>query len=161
MLSLVLLFVVVGCSTTTSKFHEIPNFIIIDSTNTIVRGGQPETNGFNYLKSIGINKIVKLNEESEGSDEYAKYLGMIVIYIPFNTWEQMIYTPMWKVNMAVTNITSNTFFHCQHGQDRTGLIGECYVISKGKSEKDAYKEMLDNGFHKSLLGLWYRSKHLK
>ena len=161
-LSVILLFFV-GCSTTSTVItNEIPNFRIVDSKNFIYRGGQPTTNGFIYLKSIGITNIVKLNTASEGSDEYVKNLGIRLVYVPLDKYNQLIYTPMWKVTMAVTNIIPRTYVHCQHGQDRTGLIIADYEITiKGKSKIDAEKEMLDYGFHKSLCGLWERFENIK
>src|SRR2546430_2746714 len=47
------------------------------------------------------------------------------------------------------------FVHCEHGQDRTGLVVACYrVQAEGWSKAKAEKEMFDHGFHKILHGLW-------
>ena len=162
-ISIIILLLVIGCATTTFITHGISNFRTVDASKAIYRGGQPDTNGFVYLKSIGVSNIIKLNSESEGSDNFAKSIGMKVVYdpIPF-FWEQLTGpVPQWKVDMAVTNITNGTYIHCEHGQDRTGLICATYEISKGKSKKDAEKEMLDDGFHKTLHGLWKYFENIK
>jgi protein tyrosine/serine phosphatase len=53
------------------------------------------------------------------------------------------------------------FVHCQHGQDRTGLIVGLYrVFSEHWSPADAYNEMLAKGFHQALflLNHYYEEK---
>ena len=53
------------------------------------------------------------------------------------------------------------FVHCEHGQDRTGLIVGLYrVFTEKKSPAAAYKEMLAKGFHKILflLNHYYEEK---
>jgi tyrosine-protein phosphatase SIW14 len=44
--------------------------------------------------------------------------------------------------------------HCTHGQDRTGLVVGLYrTIHDGWTKTDAYREMLQLGFHPELRGL--------
>ena len=163
LLTSIAILLLVGCaSVPTTTTHNIPNFRVVDVSKSIYRGGQPsDTNSFVYLKSLGVTNIVKLNTESEGSDEEAQNYGMKVIYDPIFTSEQLLHTPMWKVDMAVTNIVPGTYVHCEHGQDRTGLVIADYEIKNGKSKANAEKEMLADGFHKSLFGLWECFENLK
>ena len=145
---------IIGCARP-ATLPDIPNFRAVDATQTIYRGGQPNTNGFIYLKSIGISNIVKLNVESEGSDRFVKTLGMHMVYVPINKTEQLLGPlPHWKVNLAYSGIKPGTYVHCEHGQDRTGLIVAVYRMHRGMSKEDAKKEMLADGFHKVLHGLW-------
>ena len=87
---------------------------------------------------------------------------MKVVYIPINTVQQ-VFGPIhqWQLDESYNNIIPGTYVHCEHGQDRTGLMVANYRIKNGMSKKDAEKEMLDDGFHKSLLGLWEAFEHLK
>ena len=160
-LSIGFVLLIAGCCTTTPVSHGIPNFKLVDAKQSIYRGGQPSTNGFNYLKSIGITNIVKLNTIHEGSDEYAKSIGIRVVAVPFDTYEQMVYTPLWKVDKAATNMVPHTLVHCEHGQDRTGLVVMDWEVKQGVPKKIAVKEMLDNGFHKVLRGLWECAEEIK
>ena len=163
LISTLSILLLVGCTTVpTTVSNGIPNFRTIDASQAIYRGGQPtNTNSYAYLKSIGVTNIIKLNTESEGSDAEAQNYGIKVVYDPIFTSEQLFDTPTWKINMAVTNVIPGTFIHCEHGQDRTGLVSAAYEMSKGKPYQEAEQEMLADGFHKSLFGLWECFENLK
>lgn len=132
----------------------IPNFGIV--TNGVYRGGQPNDEGFAYLKSIGVSNIVKLNFESEGSDRKATELGMRIIYLPIDTTEQLAGNiKVSTISKAVAIMLSKgTYVHCQHGQDRTGLVVAVYRVWINDWPKaQAREEMLRYGFHPILHGL--------
>lgn len=155
------LLTLIGCTSVPSfTSHGILNLRVVDPSMAIYRGGQPNSKGFAYLKSIGVTNIVKLNLENNG-DKDAKDLGMTVVYVPIPIDEQLIHVSKDQIDKAVGSITPGTYIHCEHGQDRTGLVVAAYRISTGTSKKDAEKEMLSNGFHKVLHGLWdYFEDHL-
>jgi tyrosine-protein phosphatase SIW14 len=139
-----------GCTTTpTVVTHGVPNFYSLDGN--IYRGGQPTTEGWAYLKSIGVTNVVKLNEKSEAVDK----TDLPVNYYPINVADQVLLKPSKKtVDGAVSHITPNTYVHCEHGQDRTGLIIGVYRVTHDHwSKEKAYNEMIGYGFHKSLHGL--------
>src|SRR6266478_6197198 len=74
---LALSFTLAGCSPTTTT-HGVPNFARVDAG--ILRGGEPNAEGWKWLKEEqGVETVVKLNFESEGSDEEARRLGLNVI----------------------------------------------------------------------------------
>lgn len=117
----------------------------------IWRGAQPTEEGWNFLQSLGLTNVVKLNEQSEGRDSPA-FSGY---YDPISISEQLLSVPKSKVFTAVSHISPGTYVHCSHGQDRTGLICAVYrVQTQHWTKAQAEKEMLDNGFHKELHGLW-------
>ena len=142
-----------GC-VTAPMTHGIPNFSQVDYS--IFRGGQPNAIGWMYLKSIGVTNVVKLNDESEGSDRDAAALGMVINYFPISLQDQIFYLShrdqVWN---AVDAITPHTYIHCEHGQDRTGLIVACYRVENFATRESAEQEMLAHGFHKELFGLWH------
>ncbi len=128
------------------------NFAHVEGS--IYRGGQPSESGWLYLKSIGISNVVKLNTQSEASDDYATSLGMDVWNAPINLYQQVgfgrITLPPW-----IGNLTNGVYIHCEHGQDRTGLaVAIRRVRNDHWTKAAAEKEMLAHGFHKSLVGLW-------
>ena len=142
------------CSCATAPMtHGIPNFAQVDYN--IFRGGQPNATGWVYLKSIGVTNVVKLNDESEGSDRDAAALGMVINYFPISLQDQIFHLRhrdhVWN---ALDAITPHTYIHCEHGQDRTGLVVACWRLQEGASKDAAEKEMLAHGFHKGLFGLW-------
>jgi hypothetical protein len=132
----------------------IPNFSFVNPG--AFRGGQPQGLAWNWLKDEAVvTRIVKLNLESEASDQPARDLGLEVVYKPIDLAEQIIFKPNYDDVLAAVNaIAPGTFVHCEHGQDRTGLVIGCYRYWKqGWQKADAYAEMLQQGFHPELLGL--------
>jgi tyrosine-protein phosphatase SIW14 len=152
---LIFLLFIIGCSNPLMT-NGIPNLNTVSSTQHIYRGGQPTNEGWDYLKSLGVTTVIKLNELSEGSDAYAESIGMKVYYYPFSISQQigLKVIPDSLVNGAVNKISNNTYIHCEHGQDRTGLIVACYRLKTGYTKEQAQQEMLQLGFHKLLIGLW-------
>lgn len=132
----------------------IPNLAEVEGT--ILRGGQPaDDTAWNRLKSSGITRIIKLNLESEGSEIGAVKAGLSPLYCPIDLADQIIFRPKYETVMdAVNAIQPGTFIHCEHGQDRTGLVVGCYrVLKQGWTKDDAWAEMMQHGFHPELLGL--------
>jgi protein tyrosine/serine phosphatase len=138
--------------------HGIPNFDRVEAE--VYRGGQPTHEGWLYLQSLGVTNVVKLNRESEGSDREAEALGMTVHRFPISYSEQIFgrvnSNTVWN---AVQGITAHTFIHCEHGQDRTGLVVACDRVARNTPKNVAEQEMLRHGFHQSLRGLWKFWEH--
>ena len=153
------------------SYFGVPNFWLVDAPNNICRGAQPTKEGFDYLKSqFGIARIVKLNTDAEGSDDYAQSIGMTVLKFPIPAWRQTVWSPVQAdLVSAVKAIIPGTFVHCgsdkrtegyepddiDHvgGNDRTGLVIGLYRRFKmGWSKDNAYVEMIAHGFHEVLLG---------
>jgi len=159
-----------GCKSTPSS-SGVPNFSIVETNNGVYRGAEPSLTGWQYLASLGVSNVVKLNTETEGTDAPATALGMKVNPFPFTLKEQL-FGPLddARVKAAVAAITPGTFIHCgsdsrsgtnslashlgnQGGQDRTGLICALYRVKTGWTKQAAQDEMLQRGFHKELHGL--------
>ena len=121
----------------------------------IYRGGQPDDDGWNELKGLGVTKIVKLNLPSEAQDVAGEALGMTIADCPIDLDEQLLFKPhKTTVQTAVSLLLPQTFVHCEHGQDRTGLVVGCYRVWQcGWTKSDAWDEMKQHGFHEALLGL--------
>ena len=70
------------CSCVT-RIHGIPNLDTVCYTS-VYRGGQPNHEGWVYLKNAGVTNVIKLNEKSEWGDKEAESLGMTVHYYPIS-----------------------------------------------------------------------------
>lgn len=123
----------------------------------IYRGPQPEQESdWLFLKIIGVTQIIKLNTELLNYEKaQCAKLGMELFYSPIPASEQILTEPdLQSLRDVVGFIHAGTFIHCEHGEDRTGLvIGLFRVLKQGWSRHDAYKEMLKRGYHPILLGL--------
>ena len=151
--------------TPTTTTHTIPNLRQVKPG--LWRSGQPQNaQDWEYLKSIGVTRAIKLNFESEYSEESAKDSG-VVIYVKSiqpegdkdvisNFTNTFVRPDPRTVEDAegLIDPSIGTLVHCTHGQDRTGyLVGRFRVNVDGWSKEDAYLEMLKDGFHPELHGL--------
>lgn len=129
------------------------------------RGPQPTPEQWHALWNAGVRFVVKLNTEAEGSDDLAEEMGMRVFRLPLPKWEQVL--PNRWVGPAIQGGLSaveafqvsapgeGVLVHCLHGEDRTGILVALIRLQLQQwCKPDAEKEMLANGFHKMLLGLW-------
>jgi hypothetical protein len=134
--------------------QDIPNYVTV--MPGIFRGGQPTEAGWARLRKAGVTNVVKLNMIDEGNDNGAVHEGMMVHYFPLSFEAQTFGpVPAATIDGAVASIGPNTYVHCLHGVDRTGLCIAIYrVRHDGWTKARAEKEMLDLGFHKELRGLW-------
>ncbi len=75
--------------------------------------------------------------------------------MPINFEQMTIGKPdVNRLNAAIASIKLGTYVHCEHGQDRTGLIIGAYRVKvEHWTKEQAYQEMLRFGFHPLLRGL--------
>ena len=131
----------------------------------IYRGPRPSQGTLAQLKALGVHTILDLEDTSSAIRTERGWVGQLgMTFIS----EQM--SGFWTPNDSEVNqieaIMADPskrpiFVHCQHGQDRTGLIVGLYrVFSEGWSPADAYHEMLAKGFHQALflLNHYYEQK---
>jgi len=152
-IAFIMLFILCSCASDTYQ-HGVPNLAQVEPG--LWRGGQPTSEGWRYLSSLGVRRTIKLNTEHEASDAPAHSNGIEVLRFPITATEQTIGKPgLSKLNAAVQAISTNgTYVHCQHGQDRTGLVIGAYRVRIEHWPKgQAYREMLTNRFHPLLRGL--------
>jgi protein tyrosine/serine phosphatase len=135
----------------------IANFEVVNPAMAVYRGGQPISDSeWQGLADLGIQHIIKLNGDTEGSDADAAKFGMGVYPFYISLADQPVGEPsLQTVRDAVEMMRKgNCFVHCEHGQDRTGLVVACYrVWVQGHSKRAAQEEMMQAGFHPLLAGL--------
>jgi protein tyrosine/serine phosphatase len=144
----------------------------VNECKRIYRGGEPRDEGWAYLKSLGVNTVVKLNTDKESCDCGARARGMKIICRPITTHQQIFGSPDFRytIERAVREMgRGSVFVHCgsdsrskpnsfsalfdiQGGQDRTGLVVGCYrVWVEHKKKAVARAEMKSFHFHALLL----------
>lgn len=135
---------------------EIPNFRQV--SDGLFRGGRPSPQGLLQLHEAGIKTIINLESNLRAVSEEARTvapLAMQFLSVPLRSLSTPKEADVKKV-LDVLNNPANypIFIHCLHGQDRTGLmVGLFRVFSQGWPKKQAYAEMLQNGFHRMLFPL--------
>jgi len=169
-----LLVVLVSACSTTKYTHGIPNLVQVRSD--VWRSGQPTTlEQWKYLHDeLGIRNSVKLDFDSEGTDDSARLFGVEVYSISIeprtdadalipavvDVIERPEQDRIAELKRVVGKIKSANgssgawLVHCKNGHDRTGMaIGFIRVLVDGWTKKMAYDEMLARGFHPELIGL--------
>ena len=149
------LLAICGCATAPIT-HGIPNLALVEPG--VWRGGQPNAEGWAWLKSQGVIFDLKLNSESEASDALAQTNGLHICRFPITLEQQTIGKPRYgQIIGAVSCMSAGyVFVHCEHGQDRTGLIVAAYRVKyNGWSKQKAESEMMAHGFHPWLRGLYW------
>ena len=152
------LLILCGCSST-KMINGIPNLVKVN--DYLYRGGQPTQEGWDWLKAQGIKRDIKLNTWEEAPEPYI-FRGNNPIWIeyePIYFKEQIFGVNEYTIDSVLQTLKDypkdKIFVHCEHGQDRTGLVIAEYRLKICHWPKQqAEQEMLTNGFHKSLLGLW-------
>jgi protein tyrosine phosphatase (PTP) superfamily phosphohydrolase (DUF442 family) len=119
-------------------------------TPKLYRGAQPEAQGLESLKKMGINTIVDVRLTGTGKEgAVAKRLGMDFIALP---WHCLFPKddPFAKFLAYLReHPDKKVFVHCRYGDDRTGMMIAAYRMAvEGWSAEDARKEMNAFGFHK-------------
>jgi len=157
----------VACSTVKQNDPNIPigNFYQVPGDANVYRGAQPDHAGMVWLANHGIKTIINLNDDKNSMEQEAadaRALGLTEISIPINSFATPNDDDIKEIESTI-NIGVPTFVHCQHGQDRTGLIiGLRRVHFYNWTAKDAHDEMLQYGFHTILIPLedyfWDHSK---
>lgn len=142
--------------------HGILNFDVI-VPGKIYCGGQPITEeSWAYIKSLGVETVIKLNYPDEGVDDGAKALGIKVIdcSMPPRDLPQAFGKPdIEAVNKALLELANPdngiVYIHCSHGQDRTRLLVGMFLVKyRNWTCKAAFKNMLKHGFHWQLHDLY-------
>jgi hypothetical protein len=174
---LVLIFAALAACSPMVYNQGVPNLYKVNAG--VWRSGQITTvDGWEYVKAVTQAKqlhVIKLNFESEGSDELATKMGIDVHYLPIQPagdqgfWRDIadvFETPdMRVVEIAIALLEYATpddvwLVHCTHGQDRTGfVIGVYRVLVDHWTPDAAYAEMLAHDFHYELPALEWAWEH--
>lgn len=155
-----------ACSTTVYN-DGVPNFYTVETG--IVRSGQPETDAqwetirteLDKQTGVRTHYDVKLNYDTEGTDNLARSHGFTVVYLPIPPAGVIdMFDPPSEIMLAdidsaiVSHIGDGVLVHCTHGQDRTGLaIARYRVLHEGWPYDFAANEWRDYGGHFGVLGL--------
>jgi protein tyrosine/serine phosphatase len=135
----------------------------------LYRGGRPSAAGLEYLKSIGVKRILNL-EVGDFIEAFpwiiarelreARRRGLMEQRFPMSAFDPATSGRFdARVNEMMEVLKTATpddaiFVHCAHGQDRTGLVIALErVIDEHWEPKVAYAEMRRTGFHPYFLGL--------
>ncbi len=120
----------------------------------LYRGAQPNKQGYETLKKLGVKTVVSFRRDRSVKKEkaWAEKEGIRFISIPWVARDH--YAPQdLRAFLEIAGNSKNRplFVHCKAGKDRTGLMMASYrMYHDGWSEKDAFAEMKRLGYHRTL-----------
>lgn len=101
----------------------------------LYRGAQPDTNGINNLKSLGVKSIISLREPGSswrGEAAAAQTAGLVCTNFPLSGINAPKPEQVRQILATIDSLPGPVFIHCAHGCDRTGTIVACYRIQHDK-----------------------------
>lgn len=133
----------------------IPILRFAKVTDTIFRGARLDEAGVAYLASINVKTILNLEDDDDAIAEEAELVkpyGIKVISDPMSGFWSPTNDQVQIAEAALIDPANQPIYvHCQHGEDRTGLIVGLYrVFQQQWTPADAWNEMEDLGFHRIL-----------
>jgi len=158
----------IGCVPTVYT-HGVPNLVQVEPG--FYRSGQITTaEGWQYMRSLGVTDSIKLNFDSEGTDDGALAVGIVVHKFSIqpegdkDVFDNLLNTFVKPDRNLLNQALQTThdikqaggvpLVHCTHGHDRTGeFVGMWRVEDDNWTVDEAYDEMIRLGYHKSLIGL--------
>jgi protein tyrosine phosphatase (PTP) superfamily phosphohydrolase (DUF442 family) len=129
------------------RTHGLRNFSVV--TPTLYRGGQPTSEGFRMLASMGVDIVVNLRvTHREGERQEVTELGMQYVEISWNCFDPQDSDIVKFLMLVRQNPGKKIFVHCQTGDDRTGMEIAAYrMAEQGWTAERALQEMEALGFN--------------
>jgi protein tyrosine/serine phosphatase len=119
------------------------------------RGSQPDAEGFNQLKRLGIKTVIDLRKDSQAEEpEQVRASGMQYFNIPMKA-NQAATPEQTDYFIKLVNDPANwpVYVHCKGGRHRTGALTAVYRITHdGWTADQAYDEMKKYDFNNGLFG---------
>jgi tyrosine-protein phosphatase SIW14 len=132
------------------KIRGVPNPGKIN--DGLFRGAQPNEQGLEELKKLGITTIVDLRAEDRGKSEWerkqSEKLGMKFVHIPIAGFAAPTNEEVAQFLSLFNDSQQKIFVHCLLGEDRTGVFVATYRMSMEKwPVTQAMREMNSFGFN--------------
>ena len=114
------------------------------------RSGRPESSEFSDIKKF-FKTVVSLEGEREDLKEADELSPVCLISKPI-TFEEIYFTGITQLYLsnilnAIGGDETPVLVHCEHGEDRTGLVVACYRVQVNHwTKEEAWAEALKYGY---------------
>ena len=114
------------------------------------RGERPTQKDLALLKSIGIDTIIDLTDNTPGEAKMAQAAGLRYVNIPIHDRAIPTDAAIELFRKTLKDPATGKFYlHCAGGRHRTGDMGAVYRADQGWTYEKAYKEMENYDFYTS------------
>jgi protein tyrosine/serine phosphatase len=121
----------------------LKNFYKLDEH--VYRSAQPDEEGFEYLKTLGIRNILNLRDY-HNDDPGSKNSGMNLYRVEMDAGKIRTSDVVAALRF-IQRSEGPVLIHCWHGSDRTGTICALYrIVFQNWSKEDALDELMHGGF---------------
>ena len=114
------------------------------------RGERPSQKDLAILKSIGIDTIIDLTDNTPGEAKMAQAAGLRYVNIPI---KDKTFPTDAAIDIFLKTLkdpkTGKFYLHCAGGRHRTGDLGAVYRAQQGWTYEKAFKEMENYDFYTS------------
>jgi tyrosine-protein phosphatase SIW14 len=124
-------------------------------SDNLYRGAQPDDEGIQELKKLGIKTVVNLRSD-QSDEKMLKDSGIAYKAIPMSAADPKNEDVITFLKIITDSNNIPVFVHCRYGADRTGMMCAVYrIFVQGWSKQDAVEEMTKGGygFHSIWLNL--------
>lgn len=131
------------------RFHEVDH-------GKVYRSAQPNGIGYAEMAKAGIRTVVKLNtDQADQERAWAASSGIRLIEVPLPGLTAPSAAAEDHVQALIRDPANQpVLFHCEQGEDRTGLVAAIYrVEAQGWAPAAAHKEFRDLGHSPLLHGM--------
>jgi protein tyrosine/serine phosphatase len=156
--ALVLAFILNGCAVGprgVASSQGVANFGRVSSA--FLRGAQPDEQGIENLKRLGVATIINLRKSDDvwpGEAAAARRNGIGYVNVPLRGLSAPTDAEVAHVLSLLAASPPPVFVHCEHGADRTGTIVACYRLSHdGWTAKQALAEARRYGMSEWQFGM--------
>ena len=138
-----------GTGRVSERLFGLPGLTVVGRVAPgILRGAQPEPEGYATLKAMGVRTVISLRT-NHGERKAVEAAGMRYIEIPIKLWKNVDPAAVQDALSVMTDPANQpVFVNCSRGVDRTGMVVAVYRMEvDGWSEAEAEAEMEAFGFH--------------
>jgi len=138
---------------TEKEIRGLPNFGRV--TDTLFRGGQPTSAGFNTLRDMGVGLVINFRDErAEMAMEKREVesLGIKYVGIPWSGHDEPSNAQVVEfLDLIRANRNTKIFVHCKRGADRTGVMVAAYRIAV---EHEPVSQAISEMYQFHYAGFW-------
>jgi protein tyrosine phosphatase (PTP) superfamily phosphohydrolase (DUF442 family) len=126
--------------------------MISQVSNSIWRGPRPQPTDYATVKTA-FATVISLEGIAEDAAEAVELAPVRVVSMPISDWPDIYWSGITQefldeILETITNSPTPVLIHCQHGEDRTGLVVAAYRVRiNGWSKESAMAEARKYGYH--------------